>query len=458
MGLLDTWDEWKRNYSRYEDKGKDILFGQKQSVQPGQETMRRTETGLVDKSLKYAGGAIDETLFGKQARTRHPTEGTLEGVGYVPQRFDPSFDVEKDKWISQGRVTEGLINKAAKKSIEITKDAIEKGAPWAKEKIEEAWSAIVGDEGNNSAISLKDKKKFIEGYEAGQVDPALAAKLKQKAGPINEQDVGTLEKIIGMDVDTVKAKWKDKGGMEGLMSNPAFSLGLALMQSSANGKTINQGILDNFVKSAKISEHYKDRIKARGSIIGPASDADIGQVEAFLKSKKIGGSGLWDKTLDFFTGSTNEADYKRMLSDVAQYNNKRASELEAKGKKVVKDEAFMEQSILEMKAKGLLKTKKKGKTTGFASSFNIFQTKIKGKDSNINLGFKAQGGPVQAGKPYVVGEQGPEIIIPHSSGNVLSNDDSQIYAMLLAANPQLQKVSKSRAESILKSRFPEYFA
>ena len=26
----------------------------------------------------------------------------------------------------------------------------------------------------------------------------------------------------------------------------------------------------------------------------------------------------------------------------------------------------------------------------------------------------AEGGPVQAGKPYVVGEQGPEIVIPHS--------------------------------------------
>ena len=47
------------------------------------------------------------------------------------------------------------------------------------------------------------------------------------------------------------------------MSNPAFSLGLALMQSSANGKTINQGILDNFVKSAKISAEFKDRIEAR---------------------------------------------------------------------------------------------------------------------------------------------------------------------------------------------------
>ena len=69
----------------------------------------------------------------------------------------------------------------------------------------------------------------------------------------------------------------------------------------------------------------------------------------------------------------------------------------------------------------------------------------------------AKGGPVESGKPYVVGEKGPEIIIPTSDGNVLSNDDSQIFAMLLSANPQLQKVSKARAEKIMKSRFPEYF-
>ena len=67
---------------------------------------------------------------------------------------------------------------------------------------------------------------------------------------------------MGVDFDSAKANWKDKGGFEGLMSNPAFSLGLALMQSSANGKTINQGILDNFVKSAKISSEFKDRIRS----------------------------------------------------------------------------------------------------------------------------------------------------------------------------------------------------
>ena len=72
------------------------------------------------------------------------------------------------------------------------------------------------------------------------------------------------------------------------------------------------------------------------------------------------------------------------------------------------------------------------------------------------VGF-AQGGQIQAGQPAIVGEGGPEYFLPQESGKILSNDDSQIYAMLLAANPQLQRVSKTRAERILRSRFPEYF-
>ena len=102
--------------------------------------------------------------------------------------------------------------------------------------------------------------------------------------------------------------------------------------------------------------------------------------------------------------------------------------------------------------KRLIKDKKVKFKESWLSKIGLTKATVE-KDYN----FRAQGGPIQAGKPYVVGEKGPEIIIPHSSGNVLSNDDSQIYAMLLAANPQLQKVSKARAERILRSRFPEYF-
>ena len=70
---------------------------------------------------------------------------------------------------------------------------------------------------------------------------------------------------------------------------------------------------------------------------------------------------------------------------------------------------------------------------------------------------KARGGPIKAGKSYLVGEEGPEVVIPKETAKVLSNDDSKIYAMLLAANPQLQKVSRARSEKILRNRFPEYF-
>ena len=37
------------------------------------------------------------------------------------------------------------------------------------------------------------------------------------------------------------------------------------------------------------------------------------------------------------------------------------------------------------------------------------------------LGFKAAGGPVTGGKPYVVGEKGPEIFTPGVSGAITPN-------------------------------------
>lgn len=40
-----------------------------------------------------------------------------------------------------------------------------------------------------------------------------------------------------------------------------------------------------------------------------------------------------------------------------------------------------------------------------------------------DVGFLAQGGPAQAGKPYIVGEQGPELFVPRNTGDVVSNED-----------------------------------
>ena len=38
--------------------------------------------------------------------------------------------------------------------------------------------------------------------------------------------------------------------------------------------------------------------------------------------------------------------------------------------------------------------------------------------------YRQQGGPVQEGQPYVVGEQGPETFVPNQSGTIVPNDKS----------------------------------
>ena len=40
---------------------------------------------------------------------------------------------------------------------------------------------------------------------------------------------------------------------------------------------------------------------------------------------------------------------------------------------------------------------------------------------------RAEGGPVKKGEPYVVGEKGPELIVPSESGNVIPNDEASPY-------------------------------
>lgn len=48
---------------------------------------------------------------------------------------------------------------------------------------------------------------------------------------------------------------------------------------------------------------------------------------------------------------------------------------------------------------------------------------VKGAASSIgkSLGFRAAGGPVTSGSPYIVGERGPELFVPNRSGTIIPN-------------------------------------
>jgi len=271
-------------------------------------------------------------------------------------------------------------------------------------------------------------------------------------GGINESNTDPrwwhkLANMANVDFDKAAASWKDKGGFEGLMSNPAFTMGLAFMQAGAEGKTLGQGALDNVMKAGGISQHYKKIIADRKMEPIQATSGDIAEVKDMLKSINIE-EGNWFENL--LSGPGAGARYEAAVEEIALEFQKEIREKQAQLKREGKSQVIKRTDQLKILQR-LVKSEKIQKKESFLSKIGITSSTLQ---MPVPM---AEGGPIEAGKPYVVGEEGPEIIIPSSDGNVLSNDDSQIYAMLLASNPQLQKVSRTRAEKILRSRFPEYF-
>ena len=388
MGLLDIWNDWKKENQGQTDGFEDYI---------------PTEGGSLNTAGGVQGSDINATM------NRKSESPLIKKPMFNTQMFPPG----------QGQA------KIGGKTFNIPKQML---TPDAQAKQAEAIKTAQVNASNKTPMGMPS-------------DPIVTG----GSGVKQAEDMGFMQKLsnmAGVDFDKAAANWKDKGGFEGLMANPAFSLGLALMQSSANGKTINQGILDNFVKSANISKEFKDRLSAKSDVV-EVTEGQTNKIKDVLGTFGISAP----KLRKILPGNQSES-YEQAVEDIAfKVQNKVNAMIKTakkKGQKIEVGNRLYKKVIQDMIDSGEI-DKKGGLTIG---GYNII-------DSTLEA--RAQGGPVQEGKPYVVGEKGPEIIIPRSDGNVLSNDDSQIYAMLLASNPQLQKVSRQRAEKILRNRFPEYF-
>ncbi len=263
---------------------------------------------------------------------------------------------------------------------------------------------------------------------------------------ITMADGASLAKWAGLDLKQLERNWKDKGGFEGLMANPAFSLGLAMIQSSAQGKRIDEALMNNFVKAAGISAQFKDRIAARAGGVIEATEGQMNEIKQVLGTK-----GISAPILRRLKPGNQSESYEQAVEDIAVKVQKKVNAMKkqakASGKDIVVGKRLYKKIIDDM-----IESKEINKVGGFKLfGYNIWDATLETPKP------MAKGGPITKGKPYIVGEKGPEVVIPRQSGKVVSNDDARIFAMLLAANPQLQKVSKARAEKIIRARFPEYF-
>ena len=305
-------------------------------------------------------------------------------------------------------------------------------------------------------ILNQNKTNTIPKEDTKSIVPAVTVNNNQvTSGLANDNNfLNKLANLAGTDLDKAAATWKEKGGFEGLMANPAFTIGLAFLQAGAEGKSLGKGALDNVIKAGAVSQQYKKILDARKEAPIQATAADISETKNLLS--KVGISeGNWfenfgSKVSNFFNknkGSRNPGlDYDKAVEEIAvQYQaaiRKKQAELKAAGKPQI--------IRIDDRIKIMEELVKSGVIQRNSAWF-------KGLFTDDTLQKREHGGPVHQNKSYLVGEKGPEVFIPKETGEVVANDDTQVFSMLLAANPQLQKVSKERAMKILKAKFPEYF-
>ena len=261
-------------------------------------------------------------------------------------------------------------------------------------------------------------------------------------------DKNLFQNIFGLDVSTMQKNWKEKGGFEGLMANPGFILGLGIIQSSAQGKSIGADLLNNAVKSGAISAQYADRIRERSKLLEPITDDQRDTVRAVLSESDIFEGSVGQKFKNFFKGKNTEALNRRALDEIYEEADKIAKKESGSGggKAIRLNRTHIEKAVRNLKDAGKIDLSEKN----FLSYF--FGRGIQSKAEPL-----AKGGPVEAGQDYIVGEEGPEMFVSETNGTIINNDDSKVVSMLLESNPQLKNISRARAVKILKARFPDYF-
>ena len=299
-------------------------------------------------------------------------------------------------------------------------------------------SVLTKEAAANQAKAIKDSK-------TPQAQKMPSDPIVMGGSGTQQADIGFMQKLANManvDFDKAAATWKEKGGFEGLMANPAFTMGLAFMQAGAEGKSIGGAALDSVAKAAGISQQYKKLLAGKTEVL-EVTEGDMNQIKNVLNAEGISAPIL----RKLLPGNQAEK-YEQAVEDIAMAVNKKVRARVTAAKKAGKDiqvgTRLYKEIIKDMIAKGEIDKKGGLKLFGY----NVI---------DATLEARAHGGPVHENKAYMVGEKGPEVFIPKSSGNVVANDDTQVFSMLLAANPQLQKISKDRAMKILKAKFPEYF-
>ena len=170
-----------------------------------------------------------------------------------------------------------------------------------KKGIKQSGVQTIFPEGSKVGTSVRVKQNNkgtivpVQKEDASKTSTTYQDRIMTGGQGTQEGEIGFMQRLAnmtGVDFDKAAATWKDKGGFEGLMSNPAFTMGLAFMAAGAEGKSIGQSSFNSILKAGGISQQYKKIIADRKQAPIQATAADIAETKNLLS--KVGISeGNW---------------------------------------------------------------------------------------------------------------------------------------------------------------------
>ena len=325
-GLLDIWDNYWRKNELKEDGtyGSSTDFSKRKPLRRGEDTRS---------NLSTAGGVPTGNIIPRQHLKRGESINQ-SNINSVPFQ---------SRMTGKGPQVDENINRAQRaKNLALS-------------------NPNVKDVSQSGQVTYKDDAKTPSLAKGNERSDALD--LKHHGGDQQDQVKWwkQLAGKMGTNFDKAAASWKDKGGFEGLMANPAFTMGLAFMQAGAEGKSIGQGALDNVMKAGGISQHYKKIIEDRKQAPIQATSQDVAEVKDLLKTLKYDKPNWFEKAAGFLTkGDTGQAAYDQAAEHIAIEVQKEMARMQEnyKGKEpLVIDIDFKKKAIENVLNSGKIKKK-----------------------------------------------------------------------------------------------------
>lgn len=397
-----------------------------------QKTLDETNKLLVDIQKQLVDSITKDTLDSEERERRESVEGSKEKL-----KKEESLLEKTSKAINKG------VKKVANKMLSPIKNIFD--------KIIDFLLILGGGIAVNAIFEwLKDPKnmetvkgvfKFIQDnylWILGAVAGIAALKI---VGPIM-----TLLKPLGMLVGLLG---KGVPILVGILGSPAFLAALGIGGGIAATLFGMKAAVDFFKRKAAGGEAFFDGFESLKSQLRDEEITVIGsgKDEKFYVGKYRGqGGGAQNKTLE----ESGSEEQKKL---VVEYIKKRDQLIELRDNRDAAVESNLDAYVpvpFDKDGMGRSATKRAGTDPNIAAREKIrieTNTEFESKIPSIIQGRK-MGGPVRAGKPYIVGDQlgmkTAEIFVPSSDGTVINNFDTNKIINNLKTQKIYQTISKKK--------------